>query len=146
MIIFKNSGDIFKSQAQTLVAPVNTYGVMGNGLALAFKNRYPGLDAAYKKACRYGVFKQKGYSLFRFSETRNILCFPTKKDWRNPSELIWIDISLEAIVRDFEECGITSLAVPALGCGKGQLEWEHVLPLIQHHLDPLPIDVEIYTP
>ena len=34
-------GDIFKSPAQVIVNTVNTMGVMGKGLALEFKQRYP---------------------------------------------------------------------------------------------------------
>ena len=33
-------GDIFKSNLQTLVIPVNTVGVMGKGLALYFRKKY----------------------------------------------------------------------------------------------------------
>ena len=36
-------GNIFNSQMETIVNPVNCVGVMGKGLALEYKRRYPTL-------------------------------------------------------------------------------------------------------
>lgn len=146
MIVYEEPGDILNCSAQTLVCPVNTYGVMGCGLALAFKNRYPGLNEAYRKACRDRVFKEKGIFVFDFSPTRKILCFPTKRDWRDPSHLLWIDKGLEAIARDFALYHITSLAVPAIGCGYGGLSWKDVSPIIDYYLDPIDLKVGVFPP
>lgn len=146
MIEFEEVADIFESGAQTLVCPVNTMGVMGAGLALVFKIRFPGLLKAYKKACRDGVFQKEGIFVYDYSPTRKILCFPTKRHWAHPSKLIWIDQGLRVIAKDFGKYGITSLAIPAIGCGKGQLKWEDVSPLIDQYLDPLDLKVGVYLP
>lgn len=146
MIHFEIPGDIFKCQAQTLVCPVNTVGVMGNGLARAFRDRFEGLYEAFQKACENGTFSNCGFFLYHFSDTRKILCFPTKRHWKNDSRIEWIDKGLERIVKDYERLGITSLAVPPLGCGKGNLKWEDVRPLIYHHLDPIDIKVGVFPP
>ena len=45
-------GDIFSSPAQVLVNTVNTVGVMGKGVALGFKKRYPEMFSAYERVCK----------------------------------------------------------------------------------------------
>ncbi len=47
-------GDIFESKVQVIVNTVNCQGVMGKGLALAFKQRYPDMFATYQQACKTG--------------------------------------------------------------------------------------------
>ena len=44
-------GDMFKSPAKILVNAVNTVGVMGKGVALAFKKQYPEMFYRYKQLC-----------------------------------------------------------------------------------------------
>ena len=146
MIVYEERADLLRSGFQTLVCPVNVVGIMGNGLALAFKLRYPGLLEAYRKACLAGVFSDQGFFVYDVSETRKILCLPTKRHWRNPSKLEWIDEALKRVAKDFSKHGITSLGIPAIGCGKGQLEWEAVRPLILKHLEPIELQVGIFAP
>lgn len=136
--------DIFTSGCQTLTVPVNTVGTMGKGLAEAFKNRYPGLDREYKHACRNYIFATKGLHVVKVGEDRQVLCFPTKHHWRNPSKLIWIDDGLRKLAQNWEAMGITSLALPMLGCGEGGLNWTDVYPLIVEWLDPIELRVRIY--
>jgi O-acetyl-ADP-ribose deacetylase (regulator of RNase III) len=54
MIQFLTFGDIFESNADLLVNPVNCVGTMGAGLAKLFKNRYPDNYLAYLKSCKEG--------------------------------------------------------------------------------------------
>lgn len=146
MIVIEECGDILDSHAQTLVTTVNTAGVMGKGLAKAFKERYPGLYAGYKRACETNLFLKEGLYVHEVDGTRKIVCFPTKRHWRFPSKLEWIDEGLRKLAEGVEKYGITSLAIPALGCGEGKLDWEAVYPLIREHLDPLEIPVAVYLP
>jgi hypothetical protein len=81
MITCHENQNIFFSEADTLVCPVNTRGVMGNGLALAFRNRYSGLYDAYRRACQLNVFEKEGYFIFTEKYGKKILCFPTKRHW-----------------------------------------------------------------
>jgi len=147
MIIAEKTGNILTSPAQTLVNPVNTMGAMGSGLAFHFKLAFPGLLDAYREACRKRYFFKYGFYVYNHVPTsKKILCFPTKRDWRKPSKLIYIDEGLRRLAHDYRIYGITSLAVPALGCGLGGLQWEEVRPLLYSYLDDLPIEVTIYLP
>jgi O-acetyl-ADP-ribose deacetylase (regulator of RNase III) len=140
-------GSLFDSKAQTLVCTVNTVGVMGAGVAKVFKERWPEMFQAYKRACRDDYFRKHSTWLFKVSDDLQILCMVTKGHWRYPSKPEWVEASLQEMARRYEDYGITSLALPPPGCGNGGLLWwEEVWPLVERHLDPLPISVNVYIP
>lgn len=136
-------GDIFTSPAQTLVNTVNTVGVMGKGLALAFRKKYPEMYEYYKNACVERNLVVGRLMLYK-GKDHWILNFPTKEHWRNPSRYEYIEDGLKAFARCYSDFGIRSIAFPKLGCGAGGLDWEKVKPLMVSYLKDLPIDVFIY--
>lgn len=136
-------GDIFESPAQVIVNPVNTVGVMGKGLALAFKKRYPRAFERYKIACEKHLLTIGKLMLF-YEPDYWLLMFPTKENWRNPSKLEYIEKGLEKFVCSYAEKSITSVAFPRLGCGNGELKWDDVKLLMEKYLGNLPINVYIY--
>jgi len=140
------TGDILESTAQCIVNPVNTVGVMGSGLALKFKKRYPSMFDAYKIQCKNGSLNTGRLMFYKMSDADRIIClFPTKQHWQNPSTLEYIDRGLDAFIQHYAEWDITSVAFPKLGCGLGGLNWDyHVGPLLTRKLSDLPIDVQIY--
>ncbi len=139
-------GDLFKSKAQTWVNTVNCRGVMGKGIALEFKLRFPDMFTDYQERCQRGeVVLGKPY-LYRREQPPWILNFPTKDDWRSVAKLDAIVEGLKYLIAHYREWGITSLAVPPLGCGHGQLEWRIVGPTLYRYLSQLEIPVELYAP
>ena len=136
-------GDIFESPAQTIVNTVNTVGVMGKGLALQFKQRYPEMFTAYRDICEQHRL-MTGTLMLYSAPDHIILLFPTKENWRNPSRLDYIERGLQKFVSKYSDYGITSIAFPRLGCGNGELNWEEVQPVMEHYLNDLPIEVYIY--
>ena len=148
MIIFK-TGDIFKSECQTIVNTVNCVGVMGKGLALQFKKKFPDMYYEYRYACKRGEISQGGdiwvWNYVDFYKHKKILCFATKEHWMNDSKLEWIERGLIFFVNNYKSLGITSIAFPKLGCTNGNLNWENdVKPLMYKYLQNLDIDCEIY--
>ena len=139
-------GDLFASKAQTLVNTVNCVGVMGKGVALEFKNRFPEMFEDYVKRCKSKQVKLGQPYLFRGLTPPWILNFPTKDHWRSVSRLSDIVEGLKYLQENYRSWGITSLAVPPLGCGQGQLEWRVVGPTLYRHLGRLQIPVELYAP
>lgn len=136
-------GDIFDSPAQVIVNTVNTVGVMGKGLALSFKQRYPAMFERYKLMCDKKLLTVGKLMLF-YEPDHWLLMFPTKENWRNPSKLEYIEKGLMKFVTTYADKGITSIAFPRLGCGNGELDWNDVRPLMERYLKNLPIDVYIY--
>lgn len=134
---------ILESQTQTVVNTVNTVGVMGKGLAHAFREKYPSMFTAYRDLCNKGQFEVGQLWLWRGS-TQWVLNFPTKKHWRFPSKLEYIENGLLKFVANYEARGIREISFPRLGCGNGGLLWEDVRPLMEKYLSLLPIPVYIH--
>ena len=140
------TGDLFDSEAQTLVNAVNCAGVMGKGIALAFKRRFPEMFADYAARCQRGEARLGEPYLYRGASLPWILDFPTKRHWRSVSQLEDIITGLSYLTAHYRAWGITSLAVPALGCGAGQLSWDVVGPALYDALSQFAIPVELYAP
>ena len=136
-------GDIFKSPAQVIVNTVNTVGVMGKGIALEFKKRYPDMFQAYRDICDRRKLKIGSLMLY-YEPDHWVLLFSTKENWRNPSRMEFIEAGLAKFCRTYAEKGITSIAFPKLGCGNGELNWLEVQPVMEKYLRDLPIDIYIY--
>jgi O-acetyl-ADP-ribose deacetylase (regulator of RNase III) len=134
---------VMDSPAQTLVNTVNCVGVMGKGIAKAFKERYPAMFTAYKRICDGGLLEPGKLWLWQGPD-HSVLNFPTKIHWRTPSRLEWIEIGLKKFAASYEAHGITSISFPRLGCGNGGLDWDDVRPLMEQYLAPIPIDIFIH--
>src|SRR5260370_12505295 len=139
------SGDVLSSSAQTLVNTVNCVGIMGKGVALAFKRRYPDMFEDYVRRCDRGDMQMGRPYVYR-ADDHLIVNFPTKLHWRAVSRLDDIIDGLNYLEAHYQEWGIKSIAVPPLGCGNGQLEWAVVGPTLYRHLSRLNIPVELYAP
>ena len=139
-------GDILQSEAQTLINTVNCVGVMGKGIALEFKNRFPDMHEDYIERCKRGDVKLGQPYLYRTLLAPQIINFPTKDHWKSLSKISDIERGLEYLLLHYREWGVQSLAIPPLGCGNGQLEWRSVGPMIYRFVKQMDISVEIYAP
>ncbi|WP_192347630.1 macro domain-containing protein [Algoriphagus sp. Y33] len=144
------TGNILDSKAEALVNTVNTVGVMGKGIALQFKKAYPNNFKAYNLACKTDQVKVG--KLFVTKEAnisggeKFIINFPTKKDWRKPSEYEYIENGLQDLINVINTYNINSIAIPPLGAGNGGLEWEKVKTIIAKYLNGVDIEVFVYEP
>ena len=139
-------GDLFACGAQTLVNTVNCVGVMGRGVAFEFKKRFPAMFDDYIRRCDRGAVRLGEPYLYRDISGARIVNFPTKAHWRSPARLKDIERGLDYFVAHAAEWGVTSVAMPPLGCGNGGLEWSEVGPLMYCKLHALPIGVIVYAP
>ena len=139
-------GDILKSKAQTLINTVNCVGVMGKGIALEFKNRFPDMFDDYGYRCERGEIKPGIPYLYKALFPPQIINFPTKDHWKSISKISDIERGLKHLLDHYKAWGVTSLAIPPLGCGNGQLEWRVVGPLIYRFAKDMPIPIEMYAP
>jgi len=135
--------NIFKSPAQVLTNTVNCVGVMGKGLALEFKTRYPAMFEDYKRRCDRGEVRP-GRPYVWEDDSVQVLNFPTKRHWRDDSRLDDIEAGLKYLAANYQDLGISTLALPQLGCGNGGLQWSDVRPLIDKHLAGIP-DLEVFV-
>jgi O-acetyl-ADP-ribose deacetylase (regulator of RNase III)/uncharacterized protein YwgA len=139
-------GDILQSKAHALINTVNCVGVMGKGIALEFKHRFPDMFDDYVKRCMRREVRPGVPYLYKTLLPPQIVNFPTKDHWKSVSRIEDIEHGLQYLLTHYKEWGITSLAIPPLGCGSGQLEWRLVGPLICRHAKQMDIPVELYAP
>lgn len=146
MIKYIEGGDIFKSEMQSLIVPVNCVGVMGNGLALAFKLRYPDVESGYKAACRTKRIIKDGFHVYPIpsEDDKQLICFPTKNHYMEDSDIFFIEDNLIKLRMGIHTSGISSLAFPAIGAGKGRLPWDLVRSVIDRVFKDVQIPVEVY--
>ena len=149
MITF-TEGNLLEADAEALVNTVNTVGVMGKGVALMFKEAFPDNFSAYEKACAQDAVHVGEIFVFERQQLMGpkwIINFPTKKHWRNPSKMEWIEEGLKSLKQFIIEKKIRSIALPPLGSGNGGLEWSHVRSKIEAALGSLTdVNVIIYEP
>jgi O-acetyl-ADP-ribose deacetylase (regulator of RNase III)/uncharacterized protein YwgA len=139
-------GDILQSGAQTLINTVNCVGIMGKGIALEFKNRFPDMFKEYAQKCEKKEIKPGVPYLYSSLFPPQILNFPTKDHWKSVSRIEDIEKGLKILLDNYKKWGVTSLAIPPLGCGNGQLEWRVVGPLIYKYVRQMDIPIELYAP
>jgi O-acetyl-ADP-ribose deacetylase (regulator of RNase III) len=157
-------GDMFFSRLQTLTISVNCIGVMGKGLASRAKYQFPGVYVHYQDLCRERKLSLGKPILYKREVSRDyeladepsslengvvetwFLLFPTKDDWRNKADIKGIEKGLQWVYDNYKREGIKSLAMPALGCGLGWLDWSTVGPLLCTCLLRLDIETWVYLP
>jgi len=157
-------GDMFFSGLQTLTISVNSVGIMGKGLASRAKYLFPDVYVFYQDLCRRGALELGKPFLYRRESSFNyqladepsslpsfntntwFLLFPTKHHWRERADLPGIREGLEWIEKNYKRMKLESLALPALGCGLGRLEWREIGPILCTHMSRLKIPVWIYLP
>jgi len=145
MIEYSN-GSIFDADVEVLVNPVNCIGVMGAGLAKEFKVRYPLHHMEYVRACeQFSIVLGSVYPIRRAQKM--IVMFPTKRHWEDSSNLKDIKRGISDLAAMIISFSVQSIAIPALGCGLGGLNWSDVLPIMLSELKPLrDVRIIIYPP
>ena len=145
------TGDLFDSDAQALVNAVNCAGVMGAGIAVAFRKRYPAMFEEYKEVCARGELRPGVMHVWPYDDRgreRFVINFPTlRQDYRAKTSLDDIAAGLPALCEEIRQRSIESIAVPALGCDRGGSSWDEVRPLLVDGLSSLEdVKVLVYAP
>ncbi len=139
---------ILESDADALIVPVNTVGVMGAGLAKVFARQWPELAREYTIKCVQGYL---GVGTLFFwaipaakGPPRYVVCVPTKRNWRDPSRIEYVETGLRLFAELYDAFEIASASFPQLGCGLGGLAWNQVKPRMEQYLAGLPIPVRVH--
>ncbi len=135
-------GTVFNTPVKTIVNTVNCMGVMGAGIALEFKMRYPEMYEDYVIKCEKKQLTVGRPIIYEYSNDRWIMNFPTKNHWKYPSKIEWIEQGLKYFAEYYKKRNIESIAFPKLGTSNGGLEWEIVKPLMEKYL--INLDIPVY--
>ena len=137
-------GNIFSSKAKAIGNTVNCVGIMGKGIALEFRRRFPQMFLAYQKDCETKKLVP-GRVYYYPTDNRLILNITTKDNWKYPSKMEWVESALEQLVKEYWQKEITSLALPLLGAESGKLDVMSVKQSMRSYLENLSgIDIEVY--
>ena len=139
-------GNILESSASVLVNPVNCVGVMGAGLALQFKRKYPEMFRMYKKNCVTVTMDVGDVACFYVTDVDSvlILCLATKRHWKDACSLEGIEKCVRTLRGILEVSKPKAVALPKLGCGCGGLSWDKVKPIIENGLGELESEIFVY--
>lgn len=129
---------------KTIANTVNTMGVMGAGLALEFRLRYPEYFDDYHKRCASDLPGAGDVWLYRGSRgTPDIVSLFVKEDWKKPSKPEWIRKTLERLSEIILSEGIERIALPLAGAGKGGVNPKISLSITEEVLRDVPSEVYI---
>lgn len=148
MIEYKN-GDILREDVEAIVNTVNCVGIMGRGLALQFKNKFPQNFKEYQLACtnkEVQLGKMFVHQTGQLINPKYIINFPTKGHWKQNSKIEDISNGLDDLITIIEKYSIKSIAIPPLGSGLGGLDWNQVKKLIEEKLKNINCTVILFEP
>lgn len=143
MIDFKK-GNIFTTDKKVIVNTINCVGVMGAGIALECRLRFPDMFNTYKDLCSNGLISPGLLWLYKANSNRWILNFPTKTHWKYPSKEIYVEKGLEKFVDTYKSKNIESIAFPLLGTNNGGLNKDRILEIMCKYLKDCDIPISIY--
>ena len=142
-------GNLLETEAQAIVNTVNTVGIMGKGIALQFKERFPMNFKIYVDLCKKGQVQIGKMLVVKENSLHGekiIINFPTKTEWYKKSQYYYVEEGLRDLVKVIYEYKIKSIAIPPLGCGNGGLQWDKVKLLLEKYLNDLSVDITVYEP
>ena len=124
--------------------------MMGKGLALEFKQRFPANYDLYRRACSRKLLHPGAVCIWHGLPSElpgYIINAATKDHWRSPSKMEYVLSALYYIKNNIEDLKLQSIAIPALGCGLGGLDWKLVRPSIHAVLGGLKdVDIILFPP
>jgi O-acetyl-ADP-ribose deacetylase (regulator of RNase III) len=142
-MIAVKKGNIFATDAQTIVNTVNCVGVMGAGIAYEFRLRFPAMYDRYVELCKAKQINIGSLWIYK-TEEKWVLNFPTKFDWKYESKVEYLEKGLQKFVATYKDKGITSIAFPLLGASNGGIPESTSLEIMQRYLSQCEIDIQIY--
>lgn len=144
------SGDFFDYDADIRINTVNCVGVMGAGVALLFKNKYPEMFKQYKKDCDNKEISPGNPTVWQegdmLEKKTYIINLPTKIHWRNKSEYSYVEDGLKWLSEYLTIHRDNTVTLPALGCGHGGLDWNIVKSLIEKYLSNSENEILVFEP
>ena len=139
MALIIQDGDIFKSNTDAIVNPVNIKGEARGGLAKVFGERFPENHRRYVAACKDGTLTMgKVFVTEGGGASRYIINLPTVRESGGSSHLIDIEMGMDSLIDAVVEYQMKSVAIPAIGGGVGGLDFNLVKEVVENSAKLLP--------
>jgi len=136
--------DLFFSEAEALGHGVNVKGVMGAGIAVIFKKKFPEMFEEYKKLCKDGVLLPGGCSL-HFCNNKKIFNLAIKDHWKDFATYKSLYSSICKMKELAKENKISNIALPLVGGGLGGLKKEKILSIKKEIFEDSDINLSVYV-
>lgn len=144
MTVTQHLGNLFDSGEQAIGHGVNVFGVMGAGIAVAFRKTYPQMFEYYAAACREQALRP-GHVLYWTEEGKPSVYNIASQDAPGANaQMEWLESGLDKTLEHAKEQGLASIGLPRIGCGIGGLVWEEVLPLYERLSDKHGVDIAVW--
>lgn len=115
------NNSVFDIPSDAFTNSINCCGVMGAGIALEFKKRYPLMFEDYKEKCSKKLIRPGDcYTYFDHGNDVWLLGLAVKDDWRHWSTYEWIERSLASLKITLLQNEIKSVNLPLLGGKNGK--------------------------
>lgn len=119
------TGDLFDGGYEAIGHGINCKGVQGAGIALQFKNRFPGQYRTYRTLCLRGelipggvqIWNEGGYCGFNIA---------SQDEPGADAKISWLREGLIEAAQIAKAADIPTIAIPRIGCGIGGLTWPQV--------------------
>lgn len=144
-MISEKDGDLFTSDAAVIGHGVNCCGVMGKGIAVAFKYAYPDMYEQYVKICALGLLIPGEVYLYRADDGKFIANMATQDKPGPNARYEWIVSAVGKTLDLAKDYGLSSVAIPRVGAGIGGLKWENTMYLLIDKYHDHPVDLEVWT-
>lgn len=128
------NGDLFDSKANIIAHQVNCQGVMGSGVALQVKQKYPNVYEGYKRICNGKMLGK--IQLIPINSHKQMICNIFGQDSCGYDGRQYT--SIEALSQCFRELAYFAtknkytIAMPyGIGCVRGGADWNKVYQMIE---------------
>lgn len=124
--MIKKRGNLFDTHAAAIGHGVNVRGVMGAGIAVEFKKRFPKNYKAYHNACVTGLFRAGETYIYQDNGIYVTNIAAQDQPGANATYKYLMTAALDAALELTDFYDQSLLAIPQIGCGIGGLEWNGV--------------------
>jgi O-acetyl-ADP-ribose deacetylase (regulator of RNase III) len=143
-------GDLFASGLPALAHGCNCAGVMGAGIAVGFRDRWPAMYREYRRSCLDGKFQPGGlYVWHTFAPDGEsgqvIFNLMTQPAPGIPAELSAVKSAVTAMTDWAQWHGVPAVGMPRIGAGLGGLPWPQVAEVIEEVAGPSEVRVVVFT-
>lgn len=124
-------GDLFNQpDVEAIAHGVNCMGNMSGGIAVLFSRKYPDMYREYVQQCEDSTLSPGEAFLWENSsdsQPRYVFNLASQYLPGADARIEWLRASLESMVKQAEDSGISTIALPMIGAGIGGLQEEDVL-------------------
>jgi O-acetyl-ADP-ribose deacetylase (regulator of RNase III) len=148
--LIEKTGDLFTTSATAIGHGVNVDGLMGHGIAVQFKNRFPDMHEQYRTLCREGKLLPGETYIYRagsWTRGRDLWVYNIASQDRpgRTAKLEWLYTGIRTALRHADANSVGTLALPRIGAGIGGLEWAHARECLEHAAMDFKTDIEVWT-